>query len=67
MLLLFSFSSFIRSVMDIFGVEEVSPKNGDVTRYVNVVDSLGFPQVFVDKLNVFTTPFLIRQWSKNTF
>ena len=59
-MLLFSFRSFIRSVMDIFGVEEVSPKNGDVTRYVNVVDSLGFPQVFLDKL---TTPFLIRQWS----
>jgi hypothetical protein len=32
-----------------------------------VVDNLGFPQVCVDKLNVFTTPLLIRQWSKNSF
>ena len=38
-----------------------SPKSGDITRCVNVVDNLGFPQVCVDKLNVFTTPILIRQ------
>ena len=44
-----------------------APKNGDITRYVNVVDILGFLQVCVDKLNVFTTPFLIRQWSENIF
>ena len=35
-----------------------SPKSGDITRCVNDVDSLGFPQVCVDKLNVFTTPFI---------
>ena len=44
-----------------------APKSGDTTRCVNVVDNLGFPQVCVDKLNVFTTPLLIRQWSKNSF
>ena len=44
-----------------------TPKSGDTTRCVNVVDNLGFPQVCVDKLNVFTTPILIRQWSKNSF
>ena len=31
-----------------------TPKSGDVTRCVNVVDNLDFPQVCVDKLNVFT-------------
>ena len=39
------------------------PKSGDTTRCVNVVDNLGFSPVCVDKLNVFTTPILIRQWS----
>ena len=45
----------------------LAPKSGDTTRCVNVVDNLGFPQVCVDNLNVFTTPLLIRQWSKNSF
>ena len=35
-------------------VEMRSPKSGDITRCVNVVDNLGFPQLCMDKLNVFT-------------
>ena len=31
-----------------------TPKSGDTTRCVNVVDNLGFPQLCMDKLNVFT-------------
>ena len=40
--------------VDDFGGSRVSPKSGDVTRCVNVLDNLGFPQVSMDKLNVFT-------------